>query len=112
MTMAPLFFDVTDPVFGADPTGQTDSTAAFQAALDAAGEYKTVLQQEHLCPNIALIRPEIPKPWPWPPPQTPKTGKPTTPAFSSAVQNVSAVPPDRSEPKRTTPIPAALDASR
>jgi hypothetical protein len=33
MAVAPLFFDVTDPAFGADPTGQTDSTAAFQAAL-------------------------------------------------------------------------------
>jgi hypothetical protein len=111
MTIAPLFFDVTDPVFGADPTGQADSTAAFQAALDAAGEYKTVLQQEHLCPNIALVRPEVPKPWPWPP-QTPNTGTPTALAFSSGVQNVSAVRPDRSEPRGTSPPSAALEASK
>jgi uncharacterized repeat protein (TIGR02543 family) len=29
-------FDVTDPAYGADPTGTSDSTAAIQAAIDAA----------------------------------------------------------------------------
>ncbi|MEM6561826.1 MAG: glycosyl hydrolase family 28-related protein, partial [Planctomycetota bacterium] len=32
------YLDVTAPEFGADPTGKTDSTAAIQAAIDAARE--------------------------------------------------------------------------
>ncbi len=32
-----LFVNVTDPAYGADPTGVADSTTAIQAALNAAG---------------------------------------------------------------------------
>lgn len=38
--------DITDPAFGADPTGTLDSTAAIQKALNAAGTLSALLQTQ------------------------------------------------------------------
>ena len=110
MTVAPLFFDVTDPGFRAYLTGQSDCTAAFQAALDAAGGYHTMLQQQHLCPNVALVRPEVPKPAPLP--QPPNMGAYRARAFTSADRDIIAGRPHVVEAPRSARIPAALDASK
>ena len=49
-TVSPTaFIDVTAAPFGADPTGRSDSTAAVQAALDAAGAVTTVLCEQMVC---------------------------------------------------------------
>jgi hypothetical protein len=39
------FLNVTDPPFNADPTGTYDSTQAFQAALNAAGNLSVALDE-------------------------------------------------------------------
>jgi hypothetical protein len=111
MTVAPLQFDVTDPAFGADPTGQTDCTAAFQAALDAAGGYHTVLQPEHLCPNVDLVRWTVPKPPP-PAPKLPEPRKDRPRPFASPFQAVLTGFPDVGEATPSAPVSAASDVSR
>src|SRR4051812_43145579 len=97
MAPAPSFLDVTD--FGADPTGASDSTAAFQKALDAAGGVKTELKPEHLCPNPDAILGTDPffAPAtldPLPPHQTPAGGPPGGPIKPpSPHQTLSGGPP-------------------
>ncbi|MGB8842010.1 MAG: glycosyl hydrolase family 28-related protein, partial [Aliidongia sp.] len=49
------FFDVTDATFGADPTGANDSTAAIQAAINAASSSGTPVKEVFLPAGTYLV---------------------------------------------------------